>query len=114
MLYGSNSFRVLGSLPPLEQPLNLISLIHHFRYAICGDQTLRNFVKLRPSTMARLANIDGVNQVPFQIIIPVIAHFSAVTQTLFISGVVGCTLLQIYNKCGHIFVLYSCYPILYF
>uniref|UniRef100_A0A0D9X300 ATP-dependent DNA helicase n=1 Tax=Leersia perrieri TaxID=77586 RepID=A0A0D9X300_9ORYZ len=31
-------------------------------YAICGDQTLRNFVKLRPSTMARLANIDGVNQ----------------------------------------------------
>ncbi|EEC82697.1 hypothetical protein OsI_27361 [Oryza sativa Indica Group] len=31
-------------------------------YAICGDQTLRNFAKFRPSTIARLANIDGVNQ----------------------------------------------------
>ncbi|KAG8099080.1 hypothetical protein GUJ93_ZPchr0013g37483 [Zizania palustris] len=31
-------------------------------YAICGDQTLRNFVKMRPSTTARMANIDGVNQ----------------------------------------------------
>jgi len=34
-----------------------------FRYAICGDQTIRNFAKMRPSTGARLANIDGVNQV---------------------------------------------------
>ncbi|EMS51059.1 ATP-dependent DNA helicase recQ [Triticum urartu] len=32
-------------------------------YAICGDQTLRHFAKIRPSTGARLANIDGVNQV---------------------------------------------------
>ncbi|CAN6206495.1 unnamed protein product [Urochloa humidicola] len=31
-------------------------------YAICGDQTIRNFAKMRPSTEARLANIDGVNQ----------------------------------------------------
>ncbi|KQJ86192.1 hypothetical protein BRADI_4g03880v3 [Brachypodium distachyon] len=31
-------------------------------YAICGDQTLRHFAKIRPSTGARLANIDGVNQ----------------------------------------------------
>ncbi|CAL5061003.1 unnamed protein product [Urochloa decumbens] len=31
-------------------------------YAICGDQTIRNFAKTRPSTGARLANIDGVNQ----------------------------------------------------
>ncbi|KAG2639100.1 hypothetical protein PVAP13_2NG634500 [Panicum virgatum] len=31
-------------------------------YAICGDQTIRNFAKMRPSTGARLANIDGVNQ----------------------------------------------------
>lgn len=34
-----------------------------YRYAICGDQTIRNFAKMRPSTGARLANIDGVNQV---------------------------------------------------
>ncbi|RLM87531.1 hypothetical protein C2845_PM04G34160 [Panicum miliaceum] len=31
-------------------------------YAICGDQTIRSFAKMRPSTGARLANIDGVNQ----------------------------------------------------
>lgn len=31
-------------------------------YAVCGDQTIRNFAKMRPSTGARLANIDGVNQ----------------------------------------------------
>ncbi|KAL7152126.1 hypothetical protein ABFS83_04G076400 [Erythranthe nasuta] len=31
-------------------------------YAICGDQTLRRITLTRPSTKARLANIDGVNQ----------------------------------------------------
>ncbi|XP_063942296.1 uncharacterized protein LOC108228115 isoform X2 [Daucus carota subsp. sativus] len=31
-------------------------------YAICGDQTIKKFVLTRPSTKARLANIDGVNQ----------------------------------------------------
>ncbi|KAJ0979160.1 hypothetical protein J5N97_014634 [Dioscorea zingiberensis] len=31
-------------------------------YAICGDQTIRNIAKIRPSNKARLANIDGVNQ----------------------------------------------------
>ncbi|GFP97356.1 werner syndrome ATP-dependent helicase [Phtheirospermum japonicum] len=31
-------------------------------YALCGDQTLRRIALLRPSTRARLANIDGVNQ----------------------------------------------------
>lgn len=31
-------------------------------YALCGDQTLRRITLLRPSTRARLANIDGVNQ----------------------------------------------------
>jgi hypothetical protein len=35
----------------------------YYRYAVCGDQTIRNFAKMRPSTGARLANIDGVNQV---------------------------------------------------
>jgi hypothetical protein len=34
-----------------------------YRYDICGDQTIRNFAKMRPSTGARLANIDGVSQV---------------------------------------------------
>lgn len=33
------------------------------RYAVCGDQTLRRIALTRPSTRARLANIDGVNQV---------------------------------------------------
>ncbi|GFZ01790.1 hypothetical protein Acr_15g0003990 [Actinidia rufa] len=31
-------------------------------YAICGDQTLKKIALTRPSTNARLANIDGVNQ----------------------------------------------------
>ncbi|XP_073274069.1 uncharacterized protein [Primulina huaijiensis] len=31
-------------------------------YALCGDQTLRRIAATRPSTRARLANIDGVNQ----------------------------------------------------
>lgn len=31
-------------------------------YAICGDQTLKRIALTRPSTKARLANIDGVNQ----------------------------------------------------
>ncbi|KAJ4817025.1 ATP-dependent DNA helicase recQ [Rhynchospora pubera] len=31
-------------------------------YAICGDQTIFKITKIRPSTRARLANIDGVNQ----------------------------------------------------
>ncbi|CAK9180223.1 unnamed protein product [Ilex paraguariensis] len=31
-------------------------------YAICGDQTLKKIALARPSTKARLANIDGVNQ----------------------------------------------------
>lgn len=40
-------------LEPLELPR---------RYAICGDQTVKRIVLTRPSTKARLANIDGVNQ----------------------------------------------------
>lgn len=31
-------------------------------YAICGDETMVKIAKIRPSTRARLANIDGVNQ----------------------------------------------------
>ncbi|MQL82485.1 hypothetical protein Taro_014959 [Colocasia esculenta] len=31
-------------------------------YAICGDQTITKITKARPTTRARLANIDGVNQ----------------------------------------------------
>jgi len=36
------------------------------RYAICGDQTIRKIALTRPSTKARLANINGVNQVTLQ------------------------------------------------
>ncbi|XP_043699015.1 ATP-dependent DNA helicase RecQ-like [Telopea speciosissima] len=31
-------------------------------YAICSDQTIQNIASTRPSSKARLANIDGVNQ----------------------------------------------------
>lgn len=31
-------------------------------YAICGDETVIKITQIRPSTKARLANIDGVNQ----------------------------------------------------
>ncbi|CAA7389197.1 unnamed protein product [Spirodela intermedia] len=31
-------------------------------YAICGDEIIQRITKIRPSTKARLANIDGVNQ----------------------------------------------------
>lgn len=31
-------------------------------YAVCGDDTVKKISLLRPSTKARLANIDGVNQ----------------------------------------------------
>uniref|UniRef100_A0A1D1YAD1 ATP-dependent DNA helicase n=1 Tax=Anthurium amnicola TaxID=1678845 RepID=A0A1D1YAD1_9ARAE len=30
-------------------------------YAVCGDQTIKKITKIRPSTRARLSNIDGVN-----------------------------------------------------
>ncbi len=33
------------------------------RYAVCGDETIKIIALRRPSTKARLANIDGVNQV---------------------------------------------------
>ncbi|RVW56390.1 hypothetical protein CK203_072590 [Vitis vinifera] len=32
-------------------------------YAICGNETIKKIALIRPSTKARLANIDGVNQV---------------------------------------------------
>lgn len=31
-------------------------------YAVCSEETLQKLAKIRPSTMARLGNIDGVNQ----------------------------------------------------
>ncbi|XP_031497225.1 uncharacterized protein LOC116262218 isoform X2 [Nymphaea colorata] len=31
-------------------------------YAICSDQTIQRLAKVRPSTKARLANIEGINQ----------------------------------------------------
>ncbi|XP_074334088.1 uncharacterized protein LOC141671684 isoform X1 [Apium graveolens] len=46
----------------LEERMNLARSAGIAPYAICGDQTIKKFVLLRPSTKARLANIDGVNQ----------------------------------------------------
>lgn len=40
------------------------------RYAICNEKTLQKIAKSRPSTEARLRNIDGVNQVNTLSIVP--------------------------------------------
>jgi superfamily II DNA helicase RecQ len=39
-------------------------------YAICNEKTLQKIAKSRPSTEARLRNIDGVNQVNTLSIVP--------------------------------------------
>ena len=43
----------------------IIFFLKKIRYAICGDEVIRRITKKRPSTRARLANIEGVNQVTF-------------------------------------------------
>ncbi|XP_066391510.1 uncharacterized protein [Miscanthus floridulus] len=70
---GLNPVPTLGSEKISEDESKLYQMLLNVRmklaqdigtapYAICGDQTIRNFAKMRPSTGARLANIDGVNQ----------------------------------------------------
>lgn len=46
----------------LEERMKLARSIGTAPYAICGDQTIKRIALVRPSTKARLANIDGVNQ----------------------------------------------------
>ncbi|KAJ7964352.1 ATP-dependent DNA helicase [Quillaja saponaria] len=46
----------------LEERLKIARCIGTAPYAICGDQTIKKIALTRPSTKARLANIDGVNQ----------------------------------------------------
>ncbi|XP_075634157.1 uncharacterized protein LOC142606705 [Castanea sativa] len=46
----------------LEERLKLARSIGTAPYAICGDETIKIIALRRPSTKARLANIDGVNQ----------------------------------------------------
>ncbi|KHN18629.1 uncharacterized protein LOC114396797 [Glycine soja] len=46
----------------LEERLKLARSVGTAPYAICGDQTIKKIALTRPSTKARLANIDGVNQ----------------------------------------------------
>ncbi|XP_057789662.1 uncharacterized protein LOC131006526 isoform X2 [Salvia miltiorrhiza] len=46
----------------LEERMKLAKAHGTAPYALCGDQTLRRITLMRPSTRARLANIDGVNQ----------------------------------------------------
>ncbi|KAI3737868.1 hypothetical protein L2E82_27882 [Cichorium intybus] len=46
----------------LEERMKLARSAGTAPYAICGDLTLEKIVATRPSTKARLANIDGVNQ----------------------------------------------------
>ncbi|PON69537.1 DNA helicase, ATP-dependent [Parasponia andersonii] len=46
----------------LEERMKLAKHIRTAPYAICGDQTIKRIALTRPSTKARLANIDGVNQ----------------------------------------------------
>lgn len=70
---GLNPLTTVESEKISEEELKLYQMLSNIRtklardigtapYAICGDQTLRHFAKIRPSTGARLANIDGVNQ----------------------------------------------------
>ncbi|KAF3454768.1 hypothetical protein FNV43_RR05216 [Rhamnella rubrinervis] len=46
----------------LEERMKLARGFGTAPYAICGDQTIKKIALTRPSTKARLANIDGVNQ----------------------------------------------------
>ncbi|GAU18592.1 hypothetical protein TSUD_124230 [Trifolium subterraneum] len=46
----------------LEERLKLARSVGTAPYALCGDQTIKRIALTRPSTKARLANIDGVNQ----------------------------------------------------
>ncbi|CAI0560570.1 unnamed protein product [Linum tenue] len=46
----------------LEERTNLARRVGTAPYAICGDQTIKRLALIRPSTKARLANLDGVNQ----------------------------------------------------
>ncbi|CAN4128357.1 unnamed protein product [Withania somnifera] len=46
----------------IEEKIRLARATGTAPYAVCGDQTLKRISLLRPSTIARLANIDGVNQ----------------------------------------------------
>lgn len=46
----------------LEERLKLARSVGTAPYALCGDQTIKKIALTRPSTKARLANIDGVNQ----------------------------------------------------
>ncbi|XP_076957204.1 uncharacterized protein LOC143632618 [Bidens hawaiensis] len=46
----------------LEERMKLARSAGTAPYAVCGDLTLKKIVATRPSTIARLANIDGVNQ----------------------------------------------------
>ncbi|XP_065880373.1 uncharacterized protein [Euphorbia lathyris] len=46
----------------LEERMKLARSIGTAPYAVCGDQTMKRIALTRPSTKARLANIEGVNQ----------------------------------------------------
>ncbi|KAJ0075745.1 hypothetical protein Patl1_35065 [Pistacia atlantica] len=46
----------------LEERMKLARFSGTAPYAVCGDQTIKKIALIRPSTKARLANIDGVNQ----------------------------------------------------
>lgn len=46
----------------LDERTKLAKSIGTAPYAVCGDQTIKKIALVRPSTKARLANIDGVNQ----------------------------------------------------
>ncbi|XP_055812885.1 uncharacterized protein LOC129882552 isoform X2 [Solanum dulcamara] len=46
----------------IEERIKLARATGTAPYAVCGDQTLKRISLARPSTKARLANIDGVNQ----------------------------------------------------
>ncbi|XP_014519149.1 uncharacterized protein LOC106776266 isoform X1 [Vigna radiata var. radiata] len=63
----------------LEERLELARSVGTAPYAICGDQTIRKIALTRPSTKARLANINGVNQ---HLVMKYGDHFLQVIQKL--------------------------------
>ncbi|TKY47296.1 Werner syndrome ATP-dependent helicase-like [Spatholobus suberectus] len=63
----------------LEERLKLARSVGTAPYALCGDQTIRKIALTRPSTKARLANIDGVNQ---HLVMQYGDHFLQVIQKL--------------------------------
>ncbi|KAG4989537.1 hypothetical protein JHK82_031863 [Glycine max] len=85
----------------LEERLKLARSVGTAPYAICGDQTIKKIALPRPSTKARLANIDGVNQITEAVFPPTFLSFEILTSNNFVQHLVtkyGDHFLQVIQK----------------